>query len=401
MGEQDNWNEQTTPADADATAFTRAERPALKSDAEPASLDRLDTTEFSNSIRLTGRQWLCVGLFAALLFFFASPLWKSVEKFAPGPDYRIPYDQSNDYWLYERHTEWAVKHYDTLVLGDSVVWGDYVTPQQTLPHYLNELERRERCANLGLEGAYPLALAGLVEHYGGSVAGKNVVLHCNPRWLISPDADLQGDRPPDFHPQLLPQFSPRVPAYKAEISPRLGVVFEQRTPLGPWTNHLQQAYYHPNNIPEWTLDHPYDNPVAPLTRGLPQPETTLRHLPQPWYKSGIPNEDFPWVDLRTSLQWPAFQRTVRLLRQRGNHLFVLVGPFNEHMLTPESRRRYGEVKEEITAWLEAQQIPHLAPPPLPSELYGDASHPLADGYRELSRQLLDEPSFRSFLSQQR
>jgi hypothetical protein len=401
MGERDNWNEQTTPADAEATAFAAAEGPALNADAKPVPRDRFDTTEFSNSIRLTGRQWLYVGLFAVLLFFFASPLWKAVEPFSPGPDYRIPYDLGNDYWLYERHAAWAAEHSDTLVIGDSVVWGDYVTPQETLSHYLNELEGRERCANLGLEGAYPLALEGLVEHYAGSVTGKNVVLHCNPRWLWSPEADLQGDRPPDFHPKLLPQFSPRVPAYKAEISPRLGVAVEHRTPLAPWTNHLQQAYYRSNNIPEWTLDHPYDNPVAPLTRGLPPPETTLRHTPQPWYKSGITEEDFPWVDLPSSLQWPAFQRTVQLLRRRGNRVFVLVGPFNEHMLTPTSRQRYAQVKEEITAWLEAQQVPHLAPPPLPSERYGDASHPLADGYRELARQLLDEPAFRSFLSQQR
>ena len=52
------------------------------------------------------------------------------------------------------------------------------------------------------------------------------------------------------------------------------------------------------------------------------------------------------------------------------------------------------VKATITAWLQEQQVPHLVPPPLPSEQYGDASHPLAAGYAALARQLLKEPAFR-------
>jgi hypothetical protein len=85
---------------------------------------------------------------------------------------------------------------------------------------------------------------------------------------------------------------------------------------------------------------------------------------------------------------------VRILRQRDNRVFVLVGPFNEHLLNPESLRRYLDVKATITAWLEEQEIPYVAPSPLPSEQYGDASHPLAPGYANLARQLLAEPFFR-------
>ena len=58
-------------------------------------------------------------------------------------------------------------------------------------------------------------------------------------------------------------------------------------------------------------------------------------------------------------------------------------------------RRYQKVKATITAWLEDQQVPHVAPPPLPSEQYGDASHPLAGGYERLARRLLDAPAFRA------
>ena len=65
----------------------------------------------------------------------------------------------------------------------------------------------------------------------------------------------------------------------------------------------------------------------------------------------------------------------------------MVGPFNEHLLTPASQKRYQGVKETIAGWLETSQIPHVVPPVLASEQYGDSSHPLTAGYAELARQL--------------
>lgn len=351
---------------------------------------------FSNGIRLNGRQWLGVGLFAVVLLAFAPQLGRHAEKFALEPDYRIPHDLSNDYWLYECFAGLAADHYDTVLIGDSVIWGEYVTRQQTLSHYLNEEMGSERCANLGLDGAHPLALGGLIEFYAEPVSGKNVVLQCNPLWISSPRADLQDDKSNEFnHPRLVPQFAPSIPAYKAEISPRLGVLMERYLPFSGWTTHLQQAYYDRTDIPGWTLEHPYENPLKPITRGLPPSDNSLRHPSQPWYKSGITKQDYPWVDLKTSLQWHAFQQVLELLRQRGNRVFVLVGPFNEHLLSSENRGRYQQLKATIAAWLEEKQVLHAAPSPLPSEHYGDASHPLAEGYKLLAQQLVKEPYFRS------
>jgi hypothetical protein len=255
------------------------------------------------------------------------------------------------------------------------------------------LSQRER----RLDGAHPLALHGLIEHYAAGVMGKNVVLHCNPMWMREPKTDLQDEAAEVNHPRLVPQFAPNIRAYKEEVSPRLGILVEQRLPFTKWTSHLQQAYFRtdvPNDIPTWTLAHPYADPLQPLRKDLPPSDNRLRHLPQPWFKSGITKQDFPWVDLETSLQWQAFQRTVKLLQERGNRVYVLVGPFNEHLLKPESLQRYEEIKGGIVAWLEAQQIPHLAPSPLPSEDYGDASHPLASGYARLASLLLNEPFFK-------
>src|SRR5205823_9113702 len=108
---------------------------AMEAQGKPTTPSDVDVTSFSNAMRLTGRQWLGVGLFAALLWF-APGLWKQYEEFESGPDYRMPHELSNDYWLYERFADLAARQYDTLLLGDSVVWGEYATPAETLSHDL-------------------------------------------------------------------------------------------------------------------------------------------------------------------------------------------------------------------------------------------------------------------------
>ncbi len=131
-------------------------------------------------------------------------------------------------------------------------------------------------------------------------------------------------------------------------------------------------------------------PGGALARDLPPPDDTLRHPSRPWFEVIKGKVDYAWVDLDTSLQWQAFKRLVNLLKRRGNRVFVLVGPFNEHLLTTRSLEKYQQIKARITAWLQFQQIPHAAFAPLLSEQYGDASHPLAAGYAQLARLLADE-----------
>jgi hypothetical protein len=348
----------------------------------------LDIEGFSNGIRLTGREWIVVGLFTVALFLCAPFLWTKNEAFTLESDYRMPYDLSNDYWLYERYARQAAEQYDTLLFGDSVVWGQYVTRQQTLSHYLNERAGKERFANLGLDGAHPAALAGLLEHYARPVTNKNVILQCNPLWLSSSKYDLQDEEEFAFnHPGLVPQFLPGIPCYKAEISPRIGILVEQRLPFSSWTNHLQQAYFDRSDIPSWTMEHPYDNPLKQFKHGLPPSDNILRHEAISWTARGIQEQDYPWVDLETSFQWRFFRRAVEILEGRGNRVFVIVGPFNEHAMQEKSHETYQKIKNGIAAWLQAKSIAHIVPPPLASELYADASHPLADGYRMLAKEI--------------
>ena len=85
-----------------------------------------------------------------------------------------------------------------------------------------------------------------------------------------------------------------------------------------------------------------------------------------------------------------------MLQARGNNVFVLVGPFNEHMIAPESREAYAQIKKTIAAWLDRESIAHYMVPLLPSELYGDASHPLDEGYALWAGNLLDGKAFQDF-----
>ena len=72
--------------------------------------------------------------------------------------------------------------------------------------------------------------------------------------MSSRRADLQDDRTDDFnHPRLVPQFAPSIPAYKAEISPRLGVLVERLAALehvdGPPAASLLRPGRHPRLDP--------------------------------------------------------------------------------------------------------------------------------------------------------
>lgn len=360
---------------------------------EPASPDlpalEPEARAMSNAVVLSVREWLGIALVLVPLLLFLPALWANVEEVPDEPDFRMPYEWSSDYWLCSRCARRAADKFDSVLIGDSVVWGQYVRHDQTLSHYLNAEAGAERFANLGLDGAHPAALAGLVEYYADSIKGKLVILQCNLLWMSSPRHDLQEDKPFRFnHAALVPQFSPRIPCYEEEISRKLGIVVERNLPLNQWTTHLQGACYQSRSMPAWSLEHPYDNPLTPLTEGLQLPPDRLRHEPISWTDRKIKPQDFAWVDPATSIQWRHFRRAVEILKARGNRVFVLVGPFNEHMMTAKARPGYDRLKQAITAWLNEQDIPCWIPPPLASDQYADASHPLAPGYQELARQLL-------------
>jgi hypothetical protein len=148
------------------------------------------------------------------------------------------------------------------------------------------------------------------------------------------------------------------------------------------------------DLPNWTLEHPYENPLAAVTLELPVSNDDLQEHVS-WTEKGIAREDFQWVEPETSLQWRFFRQTIELLKARKNTVFVVVGPFNEHMLKPDSHKIYQKMKGEIETWLRQNDVTYCIAPVLPSELYRDASHPLGQGYAMLAKQLFENQSFKS------
>jgi lysophospholipase L1-like esterase len=374
----------------------------------------LAETPMVNEMRLNGRQ--CVlALGIILVAVFLTPrLWKGIERFDTGPDYRIPYDLSKDYWLYQRLLQDKLDPRSIVMLGDSVVWGEYVLPGGTWPHFLNEQTgQADRFVNGGVNGLFPLALEGLVDYYGRALRNRKVILHCNLLWLSSPKADLQIDKEEKFnHSRLVPQFFPRIPCYRADANERLSALVEREFHFMAWVDHLQDAYFGQSSILHWTLEddgadpprypNSYKDPLAQITLRVPSPPRddpergpkSPRH--KPWSESsGV--APFEWVDLNTSLQWGAFRRLVRTLRERGDDVFVILGPFNEHIMAEESRAPYRKLRDGVSAWLTENKVPHLVPELLPSLLYADASHPLTDGYALLAKKTLASEDFQSWM----
>jgi hypothetical protein len=368
-----------------------------------------------NEVRLNTRQWLAAFLIVGAVAFLTPRLWTWIERFDTGPDYRIPYELSKDYWLYQRRLNQVSDPAKIVVLGDSVVWGEYVLPDGTLSHFLNQnLGVTDRFVNGGLNGLFPLAEEGLIRYYSKSLQGHKVILHCNVLWMTSPKADLSTLKEEQFnHARLVPQFYPKIPCYRADANERLSAVIQRNVNFLSWVGHLQNAYFGQKSILNWTLEddggsppsypNAWKNPLAQIKFAVPRaPAVDPQRGPasprhKPWFSDGQGPTRFEWVSLDHSLQWRAFQRVVGTLRERGNDVLVVLGPFNENMLAEDNKVAYQEIRGGISDWLRQNRIPVVIPEALPSALYADASHPLTDGYQLLAKRIYEDGAFQAWL----
>lgn len=371
---------------------------------------------FVNEVRLNGRNWLAFAAILVVIIWGSPRLWKKIERFDTSTDYRIPYSLSKDYWLYQRRLEQKTSSTNILVIGDSVVWGEYVLPDGSLSHFLNEQTASRRFFNAGVNGLYPLAIEGLIKHYSG-LENRKIILHLNLLWMSSPKADLQENKPQQVnHSRLLPQFQ-KIPSYKPDANERLSVLVERNLQFMSWVTHLQTAYFEDKSIPAWTLttddsDPPrypnaYKNPLRQITLHVPvapatDPErgpSSPRH--KPWTESGATATHFDWVQLDKSLQWAAFKRALQDLTASGNDVLVVIGPFNEHMISEENKLAFRQLRDGAVEFLKISNVPFVQPEVLPSPLYADGSHPLTDGYKELAARLLNDKTFQSWFQKSR
>jgi hypothetical protein len=79
-------------------------------------------------------------------------------------------------------------------------------------------------------------------------------------------------------------------------------------------------------------------------------------------------------------------------------VFVVIGPFNPHILKPESLAAYRELQAAIASRLKERGVGCHVAPDLPSDEYGDSSHPLAAGYRRAAEALYHDDTFRAWRS---
>jgi lysophospholipase L1-like esterase len=368
-----------------------------------------------NEMRLNAWQWVITLVIWGLVLLLTPWVWGRLERFDVGLDYRIPYQLSKDYWLYGRRLRQVTGHHQVIVLGDSVVWGEYVAPDGTLSHFLNQEARAtNRFVNLGLNGLFPLAQEGLVKYYGRALRHQKVIVQCNVLWMTSPKADLSSDKEEPFnHSRLVPQFSPRIPCYKADANERFSAVIQREVGFLQWVGHLQNACFGQMSLLSWTLEddgaspphypNSYKNPLAQITFVVPSapgvdPDRgpgSPRH--KPWSSEGGGANRFDWVGLDSSLQWQAFRRVLETLRARGNDVLVILGPFNEHFMAEDNRPAYRKVRDGVEAWLTENHVPHVTPETLPSALYADDCHPLTEGYQLLAKRLYANPAFQDWL----
>jgi len=97
--------------------------------------------QFVNAMRLNAAAVRVRGGLLLLALALTPAVWKRVERFRRRPDYRIPYDLSKDYWLYQRRLEDKVDSRGIVMLGDSVIWGDTFLADGTWSHFLGEQKR--------------------------------------------------------------------------------------------------------------------------------------------------------------------------------------------------------------------------------------------------------------------
>jgi len=354
----------------------------------------------SNAVRLTCGEWLVAGFALVLVGALVPRVWLAVERFEAVPDYRLPYRISDDYWTFRRWCRYASRHADVLVLGDSVVWGQYVRRSETLSHYLTDLAEGRTFANLGVDGLHPAAVLGLVKYFGRDIRGRRVILHLNPLWMSSERRDLRVREEVRFnHPRLVPQVFPDLPCYEPSLAEIASVLAERHCEFFGWIRHLRTLYFGSMTLQDWSLEHPYRNPLGQVRLALPLPEDAPKSRPVPWEERGMGKQDFPWVEAEESFQWLSFRKTVRLLLSRRNRVFVVIGPLNAHMLTDASLKRYHSLRRAMEMWFEENGIACWAVPTLPSEYYADASHPLKDGYARVAAELLDAEPFQHWMKQ--
>jgi hypothetical protein len=341
-------------------------------------------------LNLSLREWLVVALLVCLLLAIAPHIPFRGHVPVVERDYRIPYALSTRYELYRRYTTLSAAQFSTLLVGDSVVWGQCARRHDTLAHHLNELIKQPRFANAGLDGMHPVALAELLTYHAPAIANTHVILQFDPLWLMQEGPSSPHGRTVLFNrPDLTPRLAAHFTGPFKEAASLSWSHLMANSALKDWGERLADARI---DFLAWSLDHPYESPLRAISSALPPSEDSHAQRLVPWAQRPEALVLTRFEPLNEDVQWQAFLRIVSLLESRGNDVLVLLGPMNEHMMAPPTLEVYLRLKGEMSESLRARQVRFFVPSVLPSDHYGDICHPLGAGYEELARELLQKES---------
>jgi len=356
----------------------------------------------SNAMLLSVKEWAAAILVAGAVTGVVYFGWDSWERFEPGPDHRETCwaELQSDYWAWMRWCRVARERHDVLLVGDSVVWGQEVPNDQTISHYINKFLGDEIIANLGNDGLHMAGIGGIVSHYGDYLGDTKVILQFNPLWVSNDSRDLHGAKKSRYHhPRLIPQLDPRI-TYYHDLNTRLGYLAEHYFRVFPFVRHIMANYFDNTSISTWIMDHPYDNPFAAITFQAAPVMAESQGKSLDWETKEIKIADYPFVDLAESIQFECFLHAIDKLKSMNTQVFVMLGPFNDHFLTPESRERLLATIESAKTFLNERGVPYFDTIAigLPSKTFGDSCHLLRDGHEMLGRAFASDPVFREWLA---
>lgn len=308
-------------------------------------------------------------------------------------NYRIPYSQGDDYFLYEKYVSSASGSGRIAVIGDSVIWGHYTDGSGNLSAQLNSLSATPRFANMGIDGIHPAALYGLIDNYCGSLRGGRVVIGINLLWMSSPKHDLNGELNTSInHRALLDQFPGKIPAYSPPVEERLTLLVRREVPLFLWIDHMRASRFAERNFYRWTMSNPLSHPCEYFAnRG------EMYTPPAAVSPERMAGRDMEWVEPGSSLQWRYMLASVRRLKDQGNDVVAVITPFNRFMLTDKSRVERDWIISYMQNELSAEGVASFAPQLDRPEYFADLSHPVAAGYGIIASLLMAESDFMEFV----
>ena len=356
----------------------------------------------SNAMLLGLRKWaatvLIVVVFASVVYYG----WDGWEYYQPGSDHRETCwaERQSDYWAYIRWLKTARERYPVLLLGDSVIWGQEVDNDETISHYINRFLGEDLVANAGNDGLHMAGINGIVTHYGDNFDGANVIVQFSPLWIGNLTRDLRGERKSrPHHPQLIPQLDPRINYYN-DLNTRIGYLSEYVFPIFPFVRHIMVNYFNNKSISKWVMDNPYSNPFAAINFVATPVMAKSQGASIDWITKKMKMSSDPFIDIDDSIQFECFMHALETLRtDRNANVFILLGPFNEYHLLPDSHDGFDRVLDQAKARFAEMGIPFYdtREAGIPSDTFADSCHLLREGHVTLARGLTGSVAFREWI----